>query len=255
MLLQKIFYLFPSICIPTIPIYLKRILHVIEMLGTLVNAGAVVAGSAAGLLIHDRLPKRVTDIVFQAIGLFTLVLGMQMALKTDSLLIMIFSLVVGAVVGELLDIDALVQRLGGWLRRRLGSRNDRFSEGFVTAFLLYCMGSMTVLGAIEEGLGGSPDLLLAKSVLDGFSSIALAAGMGIGVMFSALPLLLYQGGLTLTAGSLQHVLSDPVIAEITAVGGVMLLGLGVRILDIREIRVLNLLPSLVVAGVLAAVLL
>jgi len=225
------------------------------MLGTLVNAGAVVAGSAAGLLIHDRLPKRVTDIVFQAIGLFTLVLGMQMALKTDSLLIMIFSLVVGAVVGELLDIDALVQRLGGWLRRRLGSRNDRFSEGFVTAFLLYCMGSMTVLGAIEEGLGGSPDLLLAKSVLDGFSSIALAAGMGIGVMFSALPLLLYQGGLTLTAGSLQHVLSDPVIAEITAVGGVMLLGLGVRILDIREIRVLNLLPSLVVAGVLAAVLL
>ena len=225
------------------------------MLGTLVNAGAVVAGSAAGLLIHDRLPKRVTDIVFQAIGLFTLVLGMQMALKTDSLLIMIFSLVVGAVVGELLDIDALVQRLGGWLRRRLGSRNDRFSEGFVTAFLLYCMGSMTVLGAIEEGLGGSPDLLLAKSVLDGFSSIALAAGMGIGVMFSALPLLLYQGGLTLTAGSLQHVLSDPVIAEITAVGGVMLLGLGVRILDIREIRVLNLLPSLVVSGVLAAVLL
>ncbi len=223
------------------------------MLGTLVNAGAVVAGSAVGLLIHDRLPKRVIDIVFQAIGLFTLVLGMQMALKTDNLLIMIFSLVLGAIVGELFGLDGAVRGFGDWLRRRLGSRHDRFSEGFVTAFLLYCMGSMTVLGAIEEGLSGSPDLLLAKSVLDGFSSIALAAGLGIGVMFSAVPLLLYQGGLTLAAGELQHVLSDPVIAEVTAVGGVMLLGLGVRILDIREIRVLNLLPSLAVAGVLAAV--
>lgn len=225
------------------------------MLGTLVNAGAVVAGSAAGLLIHTRLPKRVTGIVFQAIGLFTLVLGVQMALKTDNLLIMIFSLVLGAIAGELLGIDAGVRRFGDWLRRRLGSQHGNFSEGFVTAFLLYCMGSMTVLGAIEEGLGGSPDLLLAKSVLDGFSSIALAAGLGIGVMFSALPLLLYQGGLTLAAGSLQHVLSDPVINEVTAVGGVVLLGLGVSILEIREIRVLNLLPSLLVAGVLAALLL
>ena len=225
------------------------------MLGTLVNAGAVVAGSAAGLLIHNRLPKRVTGIVFQAIGLFTLILGVQMALKTNNLLIMIFSLVLGAIAGELLGIDAGVRRFGDWLRRRLGSRHGNFSEGFVTAFLLYCMGSMTVLGAIEDGLGGSPDLLLAKSVLDGFSSIALAAGLGIGVMFSALPLLLYQGGLTLAAGSLQHVLSDPVINEVTAVGGVVLLGLGVSILEIREIRVLNLLPSLLVAGVLAALLL
>ncbi len=225
------------------------------MFGTLVNAGAVVAGSTVGLLIHRRLPKRVTGIVFQAIGLFTLVLGVRMALKTDNLLVMIFSLVLGAIVGELLGLDAGVRRFGDWLRRRLGSRHDRFSEGFVTAFLLYCMGSMTVLGAIKEGLGGSPDLLLAKSVLDGFSSIALAAGMGIGVMFSAVPLLLYQGGLTLAAGSLQHVLSDPVVNEVTAVGGVVLLGLGVSILDIRDIRVLNLLPSLAVAGVLAWLLL
>ncbi|MDD3493907.1 MAG: DUF554 family protein, partial [Candidatus Thermoplasmatota archaeon] len=117
------------------------------------------------------------------------------------------------------------------------------------------MGSMTILGAIEEGLGGAPNLLLAKSVLDGFSSIALAASLGIGVLFSALPLLAYQGGLTLFAGSLESVLTHPVINEVTAVGGILLLGLGITILEIREVRVLNMLPALLIAGLLGALFL
>lgn len=221
------------------------------MLGTLVNAGAVVAGSLLGIFIHRRLPERIKRIAFQAIGLFTLFLGVSMALKSSNIVIMIFSMVAGSIGGEILDLDGLVTRFGEWLKGRLGSTHDTFSRGFVTAFLLYCMGSMTVLGAIEEGLGGSPRLLLAKSVLDGFSSIALAASLGIGVLFSALPLLLYQGGLTLFAGSLENVLTDPVINEVTAVGGILLLGLGITILDIRDIRVLNMLPSLLIAGITA----
>ncbi|MGC9554391.1 MAG: DUF554 domain-containing protein [Thermoplasmatota archaeon] len=225
------------------------------MLGTLINAGAVVAGSLLGLFIHRRLPRRLTRIAFQAIGLFTLFLGVSMALKTSNFLVMIVSLVVGAITGEALDLDGLVKRFGEWLKRRLGSSHDTFSQGFVTAFLLYCMGSMTILGAIEEGLGGSPNLLLAKSVLDGFSSIALAASLGIGVLFSALPLLAYQGGLTLFAGSLESVLTHPVINEVTAVGGILLLGLGITILEIREVRVLNMLPALLIAGLLGALFL
>jgi uncharacterized membrane protein YqgA involved in biofilm formation len=225
------------------------------VLGTLVNAAAVVAGSLLGMLIQKRLPQRITRRAFQAIGLFTLFLGVSMALETSNYLIMIFSIVAGSVLGEAMDIDRWVTRFGDWLKRYVNSSQEKFSEGFVTAFLLYCMGSMTILGAIEEGLGDEPNLLLAKSVLDGFSSIALAASLGVGVLFSALPLLIYQGGLTLFAGSLQNVLDTAVITEVTAVGGILLLGLGITILEIKQIRVLNMLPSLLVAGILAAIFL
>ena len=132
---------------------------------------------------------------------------------------------------------------------------SRFAEGLVTAFLLFCMGSMTVLGAIEEGLGGRPNLLAAKSVLDGFASLALASSLGVGVLFSVIPLFIYQGGLTLLAGSFHAVLSDVVVNEISAAGGLILVGLGITILEIKQLKVLNMLPALVFAGVLAAVFL
>ena len=125
------------------------------------------------------------------------------------------------------------------------------ARGFVTSFLLFCMGSMTILGAIEEGLGGRPNLLLAKSVLDGFSSIALSASFGVGVLFSAIPLLIYQGGITLFASSLHHVLTPKLINELTAVGGLLLIGLGINILKIKQLSILNMLPSLIVAAILA----
>ena len=221
------------------------------MLGTLTNTAAVLVGSGIGLLIHSRLPKRITAIVFQAIGLFTLVLGVSMSLKTDRYLIMIFSLVLGAICGELIDLDAGFNRMSEALKRRLHIGGDGFTEGLITAFFLFCVGSMTILGAFEEGLGGEPTLLMTKSVLDGFSSIALAASLGIGVLFSALPLFLVQGGLTLFAASLQDFFTPEMIDALSSVGGVLLLGLGISILEIKKIKVANLLPSLVFILLLA----
>jgi len=158
---------------------------------------------------------------------------------------------IGAVAGELLGLEKGIVRMSDWLKTKVHSRNEKFTEGLVTAFLLFCMGSMTILGAIEEGMSGKPDLLLAKSVLDGFSSIALSASLGAGVLFAVVPLLIYQGGLTLLAGQLGTVLSPPVVNEITATGGLLLIGLGINILEIRKIQVLNMIPALLVAGVLA----
>jgi uncharacterized membrane protein YqgA involved in biofilm formation len=225
------------------------------LLGTLINVGAVIAGSLVGVFFHARLPKRFTTVAFQGIGLFTLFIGFTMAAKTKSLLVLVFSIVLGAIAGELLDIDRLLNRFGEWLKARLRLGGERFAEGLVAAFLLFCMGSMTVLGAIEEGMGGRPNLLAAKSVLDGFASLALAASLGIGVLFSVIPLFIYQGGLTLLAGSLHAVMSDVVVSEVSAAGGLILIGLGITILEIKQLKVLNMLPALVFAGVLAAIFL
>jgi hypothetical protein len=225
------------------------------MLGTLVNTGAVIAGSLVGILIHAHLPDRLTRIAFQGIGLFTLFIGVKMAWETQSLLILIFSMVIGSIIGELIDLDKHLGSLSEKLKAKLKSKNEKFTEGLITAFLLWCMGSMTIIGAMEEGFGDPPNLLLAKSVLDGFSSVALAASMGIGVMFAAIPLLIYQGGLTLLAASLRDVLADPVVAEMTAVGGLLLIGLGINILEIKKLKILNMLPALVVSVVLALVFL
>jgi uncharacterized protein len=224
------------------------------VLGTLINAGAVLLGSIIGLLIHSRLPERVTRIVFQAIGLFTIFLGFTMASKTTNFLIMIFSIVAGAIIGQLIDIDQHMEKYSSFMKRKSGSEAESFSEGFITSFLLFCMGSMTILGAIEEGLGGRPNLLLAKSLLDGFSSVALAASLGIGVLFSVIPLLIYQGGISLFAGYLHNVLTAKVIAETTAVGGLLLIGLGITILKIKTLSILNMLPALLVAALLAYVI-
>jgi uncharacterized protein len=217
------------------------------MTGTLINALAIIVGGIAGLFIHSRLPERFSRIVFHGIGLFTVFLGFSMALKTGNYLIMIFSIVLGSIAGEMIGIEAWMNRFILWIKKITGSGNARFSEGLLTSFLLFCMGSMTILGAFEEGLGHKPNLLLAKSVLDGFSSIALAAAMGAGVIFSVVPLIIYQGGLTLFAARLGSLMSEPVINELTSVGGLLLIGLGLSILDIKKISILNMIPSLVFA--------
>lgn len=221
------------------------------MLGTLVNVGAVLVGSIVGMLVRTRLPERLTRIAFQGIGLFSIAIGVSMAIKTANWIVVVFSIVLGALVGELVDIDRHMRRFGESIKKKLRVGGPRFSEGLVAAFLLFCMGSMTVLGAIEEGLGRPPNLLLAKSVLDGFASIALAATLGIGVAFSVLPLLVYQGGLTLLAGSVQNVLAEPVVVEVSAVGGLLLIGLGINILEIKQLKILNMVPALLFAGALA----
>lgn len=221
------------------------------ILGTLVNVAAVLAGGTIGLLVHTRLPARFTKIVFQGIGLFTMFLGVSLALRTSNYLVMIFSLVIGSILGEMMQLDLHMERLGERLKKLSGGTSSRFSEGFITAFLLFCMGSMTVLGAFEEGLGGRPNLLFAKSLLDGVSSIALAAALGVGVLFSVIPLLLYQGGLTLLAVYLGNLFSETVINELSSVGGILLIGLGINILEISKLKILNMIPSLIVAVILA----
>lgn len=215
------------------------------MTGTLINAGAVIAGSLIGLAVNKKLNPRFTKTVFQAIGLFTLFLGVSMALKSSEILLLIFSLVLGSLTGELLRIDKSIEKFSEFLKRKTSSSNERFSEGLITSFLLFCMGSMTILGAIEEGLGSEPNLLLAKSLMDGFSSVALASAMGVGVLFSVIPLLIYQGGITLFAEYFQEHATALYINELTAVGGILLLGLGISILDIKKINIVNMLPSLI----------
>jgi len=217
------------------------------MLGTLVNVATVIAGTSIGLLLKSRLPKKLVQTIFQAIGLITLVIGIVMALKFNSLLIVFFSLVLGAIIGEAIDIEVYVERGGVLLKQKIKIGGDKFSEGILTAFLMFCMGSMTILGAFDEGMKNDSTLLITKSVMDGFSSMILASALGIGVGFSVIPLLTYQGGLTLLAGFLGNFFTPPMIAELTATGGILLIGLGFNILEIKKIKVFNLLPALVFA--------
>jgi uncharacterized membrane protein YqgA involved in biofilm formation len=189
-------------------------------------------------------------ITFIGIGLFTLFVGIQMASDTGNYLILIFSIVLGGITGELLDLEGRLEACGERLKARFSSREDRFMEGFMTATLLFCVGTLATLGAVEDGLGQFPKLLLTKSMLDGTSSIALSASMGAGVPFAIIPMVLYQGGVSLFASHAAQVLSPAVVSEISAAGGLMLIGLGISVLDIRKLPVTNFLPALVFAGVL-----
>ena len=216
------------------------------MIGTLINVGTIIVGSIIGVILHSRFKKRFTEIAFQAISIFTIFLGVSMAFKSDAYLIIVLSLIAGSLLGEALKLEIWMDGLSEKLKAKLKSKDDKFSEGLLTAFLLFCMGSMTILGAIEEGLGGKPNLLLTKAIMDGFASIALSSALGIGVMFSVIPLFIYQGGLTLLTSVLGDCFSEIYINNLTAVGGILLIGLGIRILELKKIRVLNMLPALAI---------
>ncbi len=213
-------------------------------LGTLVNAATVTIGASIGLVIKKHLPQRIINIVFQAIGLFTIFIGVKMALISTHILVMVLSLVVGGLTGELMRLEENTQKLVDKFKSRFKFKDGQFTEGLLTAFLLFCTGSMSFIGAIEDGIHNDPTLLLTKSVMDGFSSMILAAGLGIGVLFSVVLLVFYQGSLTLLAAWLGQFVSTAVINEISAVGGVLLIGLGISILEIKKIKVLNLLPAI-----------
>ncbi len=216
------------------------------MIGTIINVVAIILGSFFGLLFHSKVPEKFIKIAFVGIGIFTLVLGFKMALESNEALFMVFSIIIGSIIGEALDLDKRLNDLSNGLKKRLGNENDNFSNGLITAFLLFCTGSLTILGAIQEGVEGTYELLMTKSLMDGFSSLALASTLGVGVLFSVIPLVLYQGGLTLAAGQLQEYLTTPMITEISAVGGLLLIALGLNILELKEIKVTNMLPSLII---------
>ncbi len=220
------------------------------MIGTIVNTIAVVTGGSIGLLFKGRLPKRFSKIFFQAIGLFTFYLGISLALEAKQVFYLVMALILGALVGEALRIEQRMEQMSQGLKARFRFKNERFSEGLLTAFLLYCMGSLTLLGAVTEGLGGDSKLLLIKSLMDGISSIALASTMGVGVVFSAIPLFIYQGGLTLLTMWLGDFIPLEMITEVSAVGGILLIGLAINILGLAKISIMNMLPSLVIVVLL-----
>jgi uncharacterized membrane protein YqgA involved in biofilm formation len=225
------------------------------MVGTLINVVTVVAGSGAGLLVGSRLPERIRQTVLSGLGLMTLVIGMSMALQTRNPLLMLASLLLGGVIGELLGLEERLQALGRSLETRVSGHSGEgsaFVKGFVTASLVFCVGPMTILGSIQDGLTGNYTLLAIKATLDGFASLAFSASLGIGVMFAALTVLIYQGALTLGAGLVKAVLTEAMITEMTAVGGTMILGIGLLLLDLKRVRVASFLPGLFIAPVLVA---
>ena len=215
-------------------------------LGTLVNTLAVVAGSLIGLLLQRTFPENIRTICFQGLGLCTLLIGVQMALQVENILILIFSILIGGMVGEGLNLHGRLIALGDAVKRKVRIGSERFTEGLITAFLLFCVGSLTIVGALEEGLNDDPSLLYTKSVLDGFAAVVLTVTYGWGVLFSALPLLLFQSAITLSAETLHPYLSELVISQLSATGGVIIIGLGINLLEIKELRITNMLPGLLI---------
>ncbi len=217
-----------------------------KMIGTVVNTAAVLIGGLLGLVLKKRMPDRVTTIYFQAIGLFTLAIGASMAVNMEKILIIVSSIALGSLLGEWFDLETGVEKISNYLKDRFKIGSEKFSEGLVTSFLLFCVGSMTILGTIQEGTGGSPDLLFTKSTMDFFSAILLASAMGVGVVFSSVPLFVFQASLTLLAKYAAHFFSDDIILGLTNVGGILLIGLGINILGIKKLRIMNMLPALVI---------
>ena len=214
--------------------------------GTLFNVATVVLGSIIGLLFKKMINPRLNKKVFFVMGLFTLVLGFSMSIKSTDFILMFLSLVFGTMYGEYCDLDKSITNFTEKLKKKIKVKDDKFTDGIVTAFLLFCIGSMTIVGAIDEGLGKTPDILYTKAVMDGISSIILASAFGVGVLFSIFPMLLFQGGLTVIVFYYKDFFPPELIEHISAVGGVLIIAIGFKILGYKKINPTNMLPALLV---------
>ena len=219
------------------------------MFGTLVNTLAIIAGSLVGILLRGGLPEAYRLTVIQAIGLAVVLIGVRGALGCDQILLVIFSMACGAVIGTALKIEERLDGLGRLLERRLSRNGDGLARGFVTASLVFCVGSMAIVGSLESGLTGNHQTLLAKSVLDGITSIVFASTFGIGVMFSAASVFVYQGLITLSATLVKALLVPEVVTQMSAVGGLMIAAIGFNLLDFQRLRVGNMLPGIFIPPV------
>ena len=214
------------------------------MLGTFVNTMAIIGGSLIGLVFSRFIPTKMTDSLIHAVAFAVILIGLKMAWKTDAFIILICSLSFGTIIGELSRIEDRVNNLGKWLEERFAKPGSSISKGFVTTSLLYCVGSMAIIGALESGLTGNHDTLFAKSVLDGLGSIIFAASMGIGVLFSAASVFLYQGLITVSASFMKQFLTPEVITQMSAVGGLLIVAMGFNMLGMVKIKVGNCLPAI-----------
>jgi len=239
------------------------------MTGTIINIVTIIIGSTVGMIFGSRFPNRIRATVIAGLGLFTAAIGMQMFLKTDNAIIVLGSVLLGGILGEWWRIEEKLNALGGYFEHQFSKRatnqkeptqednnqRDRFMRGFLTASLLFCVGPMTILGSIQDGLTGDYRLLATKAVLDGFASLAFASSLGIGVLFSITTVLVVQGGLSLLAAQAAVIITDPMMNEMTATGGLLLIGLAVSsLLEIKTIRVGNFLPALVLAPLIVVII-
>ncbi|KZZ85439.1 MULTISPECIES: DUF554 domain-containing protein [Bacillaceae] len=227
------------------------------LLGSLINALGIAAGTLIGLLL-TKIPDRIKETVMIAIGLSVSILGITMAFKSEDFFYVIVSLIAGAVIGEVLNLEEKLHAVGRWIERRMGkSKSGNIAEGFVTATLIFVIGAMAIVGALDSGLRGDHSVLMTKAMIDGFTSAVLASTLGIGVLLSAIPVLLYEGAIALLAGviqsSIEEKLLSSLISEMTAAGGVMILAIGLNMLQIKAIRVANLLPALPVIILLVTI--
>lgn len=228
------------------------------LLGTLVNGLLIIIGTLLGKLLH-RIPENMKGTVMHAIGLAVMVLGLQMGFKSENFLVVILSLVFGTVIGEYFALEDKLNKLGDWLESKIGSKGQgSISQGFVTATLIFVIGAMAIIGALDSGIRGDHSVLYTKSIIDGFTSLILTTTLGIGVLFSAFPVMLYEGLIALFATQIDRfvpqLLMDSFIKEMTATGGIMIFAIGLNLTGITKIRVANLLPGILVTGVIVSVI-
>ncbi|WP_053955836.1 DUF554 domain-containing protein [Inediibacterium massiliense] len=214
------------------------------MLGTIVNTFAIIGGSLLGLFFKGGIPKKYNETILKANGLSVILIGIMGAVKTQNLLLLIFSMVIGSILGEFFNIEDNLDKLGKFIGNKLGDEEGGIAKGFVTSSLLFCVGSMAIVGSLESGLTGNHQTLFAKSVLDGITSIVFTSTLGIGVIFSAVSVFLYQGMITLLASYMKDVLTPEVIGEMSSIGGLLIMGLGLNLLEFKRIKVGNMLPAI-----------
>lgn len=223
------------------------------MLGTLVNVGAVILGSGAGLLLKKGLPEKMADTLMKGLGLCTLFLGISGSLSGKNSLILIISMVIGTLIGQGIDLEDKINKLGQWVEKKFSKKDGgkiSIAEGFVTASLLFCVGAMAIVGSLQSGLSGNHEMLFNKSILDCVAAIIFASSLGIGVMFSAVFVLVYQGTITLLAHYISPFLTDTVIAEMTCVGSVIIIGLALNMIGITKLKVMNYVPAIFIPIIL-----
>ena len=214
------------------------------MLGTIINTVAIIIGSLLGLVFRGGIPKKYNITIMQAISLAVILIGLKMALKTDAILLVIFSLVIGSLIGEFLKIEGRLESLGKRLETRFAKTGAGISRGFVVTSLIFCVGSMAIVGSLESGLTGNHQTLFAKSALDGISSIIFTSSLGIGVIFSSISVFIYQGLITASASLMKPFLITPVINQMSAVGGLLIIAIGFNLLEIQKIKIGNMLPAI-----------
>lgn len=222
------------------------------MLGTIVNAAAVIAGGILGLLLKKGLPEKLSDTVMKGLGLCTLYIGITGILEGENTLILILSMVIGALIGEGIDLDDKLNKLGAFLESKFRKEGDKVSiaEGFVTSSLLFCVGAMTIVGSLQSGLMGNHEMLFTKSMLDFVAAIIFASSLGVGVLFSSAFVFLYQGSITMLASWVEPFLGDVVVAEMTCVGSVLIIGLAFNMIGITKLKVMNYVPAIFIPVIL-----